>query len=298
MSTWRTMMGLSAMALVALGGCGAAGDSASEGDGEAKQGGDVAAVAQLGDGTEFYQYVPKEKKQAATGLTEVKAERVGKHKYTYPPESSAPEVIADATLYSDKSFVLDGKYEEYRSDGKTPHAVGQFKNNHRDGKWTYYHPNGKVAKEVNYVDGLLDGSWSHFVEDGSKTLDATYKRGKRHGTWTNYAKSDESGKQAVTQTMQFTDGLLDGPFIQYYPSGQKRIERNYKAGKQHGKQTIYYQSGAKYSEANYDENVLQGMVTIWDEKGNVVKQREYRNGAPVRMADDDATATAATADSK
>ncbi len=295
MATWRSIQALMAAAMLVMAGCGMFGESTGEGDEDASTNGDNAAVAQLGDGTEHYQYVPKKKKRADTGLTDVKPIKVGNQKYTYPSQSDAPEVIADAMIYSDKSFVLDGKFEEYRSDGKTPHAVGEFKNDHRHGKWIYYHPNGKVAKEMNYVDGLLEGAWTHFGENGEKNLDATYKNGKRHGTWTNYATPDEDGKQVIAQTMQFTDGRLDGPSIQFYPSAKKRVERNYKAGQQHGKQIIYYESGQKYSEANYEENVLQGMVTIWDEKGSVVKQREYRNGTPLRTTTEESAKSAATA---
>lgn len=249
----------------------------------------TTALAQVGDGTEPYQYIPKKKASGDPSITEVKPIVVpnqGDQKYTYPPQGKTPEVSADITVYSDKSFEFNGKFEEFRSDGKTPHAVGAFKNDHRDGKWTYYHPNGKVAKEVVYVDGRLNGTWTHFGEDGSKNLEATYKDGKRDGIWTNYAPPDKDGKQAVTQTTQYVDGVSDGPQVQYYPNGQKRLERFYKANRQVGKQTIWYEKGGKYSEANYENGLLHGMVTMWDESGKVLTQREYRNGKPLRNPDD------------
>jgi antitoxin component YwqK of YwqJK toxin-antitoxin module len=252
------------------------------------------ALAQAGDGSEPYQYIPKKKPSGDPAITEVKPIVVpnqGDQKYTYPPQGKTPEVSADITVYSDKSFEFNGKFEEFRSDGKTPHAVGTFKNDHRDGKWTYYHPNGKVAKEVIYVDGKLNGSWTHFGEDGSKNLDATYKDGKRDGVWTNYAPPDKDGKQVVAQTTQYVDGLNDGPQVQYYPNGQKRLERFYKANRQVGKQTIWYEKGGKYSEANYENGLPHGMATMWDESGKVLTQREFRNGKLVRNQDDDKKTT-------
>jgi antitoxin component YwqK of YwqJK toxin-antitoxin module len=282
-------MGFWAVALLAIAGCGSADDATSESSGEDSGDGSGSAVAQLGDGTEFYQYAPKQKKPTANpGITEVKPIKVADQKFTYPPQSTAPEVIADVEVFSDKSLIFDGQFQEYRSDGKTPHAVGVFKQDRRDGKWTYYHPNGKVAKEVNYVDGRLDGSWTHFNEDGAKMLDATYKNGKRHGTWTQYGAKSEDGKQSVVQTTQYTDGLINGSFVQYYANGQKRVEQRFEMGLPEGTQTQWYQDGTKYVEKTFVKGKQNGTETIWNPKGEVVKQREFRDGAPLLSARGDA----------
>lgn len=293
MSARHTMFGVWAMAMLFVAGCGTTGESTSESGGEAT--GDAKAVAQVtGDGTEFYQYVPKKKnKPTNPEIIDVKPAKVGEQKFTYPLNSPAPEVILDATVFSDKSMVFDGAFQEFRSDGKTRHAIGSFKNDHRDGKWTYFHPNGKVAKEVNYVDGRLDGSWTHFDENGVKLLDATYKNGKRHGTWTHYGPADKDGKQGVTQTMQFTDGVLDGSFVQYYANSQKRVEQRFVKGVPEGVQTQWYQDGTKYVEKSFVGGKQNGIETIWDAKGNIVKRREFRDGAPLRTTEEGKTSEAA-----
>ncbi|MEX2185643.1 MAG: toxin-antitoxin system YwqK family antitoxin [Pirellulales bacterium] len=294
MATWRTIKALAAVAMLALAGCGSGSESSTEGEAAASGDEQKAAVAQLGDGTEPYHYIAPKKKQANSGLVEVKPIKAGEQKFTYPPQSSTPEVVADITVFSDKSFVFDGKFEEFRSDGKTPHAVGEFKDDHREGKWIYYHPNGKVAKEVHYVNGLLDGEWTHYNEDGTKTLEAAYKNGKRHGTWTNYAPPGEDGKQPVVQTSQFVDGLFDGPTIQFYSDGKKRLEQNFKAGLPQGTKAQWFASGAKFYEADFDKGKKNGMETYWDEQGKVLRKREFHDGAPVRPAADASSATAST----
>jgi antitoxin component YwqK of YwqJK toxin-antitoxin module len=286
MSAWHALLGIFAVTVLTIAGCGSVDESTAESDGEAS-GESAKAVAQVGDGTEFYQYVPKKKKAQVEDQPPPQVFSRDQ-KYTYPHDSKTPEVIADMIVYSDKSIAFDGAYEEFRSDGKTRHAVGAFKNDHRDGKWTYYHPNGTVAKEVNYVDGRLDGSWTHFAEDGSKQLDATYKNGKRHGTWTNYGPRDKDGKQAVAQTMQFTDGQIDGAIVQYHTNGQKRAERRFEKGVAHGVQTQWYEDGKKYFEATFEKGKQHGIETIWDPQGNVVKRREFRDGTPLVTADADA----------
>lgn len=291
MAIWHTIASLSIAAMLALSGCGSS-DTSNSDAGDSDDDGGAAAVAQLGDGSEFYQYVPKKTRQTESGRTEVKPAFVAKQKFTYPANTNAPEVIADANFYSDKSFVFDGEFQEYRSDGKTLHAVGSFKDDHRHGKWIYYHPNGKVSKEVNYVDGQLDGSWTHFDENGFKALDVAYKAGKPHGTWANYAAPDKDGKQAVVRTQQFVDGKLHGPTILYHANGSKRFEQNFQDGLLQGKQTAWYEGGAKAYEVDYDKGVKNGMEIVWDDKGNVVKQREFRNGKPLFTPTDGPTTTA------
>jgi antitoxin component YwqK of YwqJK toxin-antitoxin module len=287
MSAWRAWLGIFAVVVLTFAGCGSTEESTTDAEGEKTSDTSVTAVAKAGDGSEFYQYIPKKKKtdEAPNVSPPIKSRE---QKYTFPQDSKTPEVIADVEIWSDNSIKFNGAFEEFRSDGKTKHAVGSFKNDHRDGKWTYYHPNGTVAKEVIYIDGHLDGSWTHFAEDGTKQLDAIYKNGKRQGTWTHYGPKDKDGKQPVTQTMQFTDGLVDGEIVQYYTNGQKRSERRFQKGIPHGVQTQWYEDGKKYFEATFEKGKQNGSETIWDAKGNVVKRREFRDGAPLVTADQDA----------
>jgi antitoxin component YwqK of YwqJK toxin-antitoxin module len=299
LAAW-TAMALAATVLP-VAGCGSASDSTTETENNPAAAADAktTTVAQVGDGTEHYQYIPKKKPTDESGLTEVKPIVAGSQKYTYPPQSKTPEVSADITVFSDKSIKFNGDFREFRSDGKTPHAVGAFKNDHRDGKWTYYHPNGKVAKEVTYVDGRLNGSWTHFAESGAKILDATYKNGVRDGTWTHYSTPEKEGdKQYITQTTQYVGGTVDGAQINFYPDGKKQLERFYKANRQIGKQTMWYASGAKASEANLEDGQLNGMVTRWDENGKVLMQVEYRKNKPVPKQNDEKPAAAKTESAK
>lgn len=57
-------------------------------------------------------------------------------------------------------------------------------------KATYYHDNGTVSQEGNYLNGKLQGVWTSFKEDGSKLVVGEYKNGEKVGKW--FFWSDET----------------------------------------------------------------------------------------------------------
>jgi antitoxin component YwqK of YwqJK toxin-antitoxin module len=115
---------------------------------------------------------------------------------------------------------------------------------------------------------------------------------------------------AVAQLHQKDDGkyydknenLYSGTYIEYYPSGGKRIEMNLLNGQKHGKISIYFENQdiqeirsfnqdlmdgtwltfndkrIKIGEANYKNGVKHGKWYIWDEKGVLRYEMEYNNG--------------------
>lgn len=77
------------------------------------------------------------------------------------------------------------------SDAGTPEGGGYEVNGKPDGKWTYYHNNGKLAGEVIYSKGKIT-SCNYFNEDGSPQPDtakanssARFKKGGDRG-WASY----------------------------------------------------------------------------------------------------------------
>ena len=65
---------------------------------------------------------------------------------------------------------------------------------------------------------------------------------------------------------------------QWYKSGEKSGEWNYKDGKQNGLVTQWYKSGKKSGEWNYKDGELDGLTTNWDEDGQKKVESTYKNG--------------------
>lgn len=90
-------------------------------------------------------------------------------------------------------------------------SAGMMKGKKREGKWLFYHPNGKaIMSEENYKEGKLSGDYITFYPSGEPTETAAYK-----------------------------NGLLDGNYKKYSIKGFLYQDFNYKAGKLNG-MAIYY----------------------------------------------------------
>lgn len=53
----------------------------------------------------------------------------------------------------------------------------------RHGLFRAYHPDGTLASEGHYVDGLEDGPWRDFHANGNVAAEGFYEQGKEVGTW-------------------------------------------------------------------------------------------------------------------
>ncbi len=50
-------------------------------------------------------------------------------------------------------------------------------------KATYFHDNGQVKQEGNYLNGKLQGKWVSYNEDGNKEAIGEYNNGVKVGKW-------------------------------------------------------------------------------------------------------------------
>lgn len=81
-----------------------------------------------------------------------------------------------------KDSLPDGKYLVYYDKaGKNLYLSGQFKNRLREGTWTYYHENGRIARELQYTNGLAQGNLVCFSYWGDTSMTAVIKNGKYEG---------------------------------------------------------------------------------------------------------------------
>ena len=69
-----------------------------------------------------------------------------------------------------------------------------------------------------------------------------------------------------------------GPAQSFYDNGQKKLEYNWKDGKQDGLATKWYESGQKRGEVNFKNGKPNGSVTDWDENGQKKLEGSYKDG--------------------
>lgn len=111
----------------------------------------------------------------------------------------------------------------YDAKGKKV-SEGNFKGKEKDGKWIYFHIDGKtIMSEENYVNGKLEGIRKVY-----------YKSGK---------PSDE---------MNYKNGVLEGKLFKYAENGQVISEEIYVNDSKHGKAIYRNASGVIVEEVDFD----------------------------------------------
>jgi len=93
----------------------------------------------------------------------------------YLGKGEGREMIREITYYPNKQVQVDGGY----------------KNNQRNGKWTYWYENGKLWSEGFFKNGKSDGKRTTYFDSGKVRYEGYYKEDIRVGKWRFF---DENGR--------------------------------------------------------------------------------------------------------
>lgn len=66
--------------------------------------------------------------------------------------------------------------------------------------------------------------------------------------------------------------------IEYYETGELKMEGDMKGDKREGEWKAYFQNGKIQSEGIFENGIRVGKATIYYENGNVYKEGSYKNG--------------------
>ena len=53
----------------------------------------------------------------------------------------------------------------------------------KEGKWTYWHNNGKIKEQGEYQNNLKTGTWISRYDNGQKNDEGNYVAGEKDGKW-------------------------------------------------------------------------------------------------------------------
>lgn len=130
---------------------------------------------------------------------------IGVFKYYSASNSDFPIIVKEYDATSDLA-----KVSFYTPTGALE-SKGMMRGKQREGKWLYYHPDGKsVMSEENYINGKLDGDYKTFFPSGEPTEITAYKNGLLHGNYKKY-----SIKGFLYQDFNYANGKLNGMAIYY-----------------------------------------------------------------------------------
>ena len=212
------------------------------------------------------------------------------------PYNSFPgPFISQATFVNDK---LDGHWTIYdarqRKISQFEYADGQ-----RDGRMTWWFPNGRRMREAQYSEGDLDGQLIEWSIDGKVVTKETFQHGRRLA---GHIDKDAAGNKKTEGVFLFAKEVektpddwwncrlathikqgkdeKHGPFITWYPRGQRQSEGEYRNDVQVGKFSWWYANGQKAIEGGYADGEQEGKWVWWHENGQKSIQGDYTKGHP------------------
>jgi antitoxin component YwqK of YwqJK toxin-antitoxin module len=149
-----------------------------------------------------------------------------------------------------------------------------FEHGERQGKSTWYYPNGSKMRELDFTAGQLDGHWLEWGTAKNLTMNDTYQNGQR------LAKKIETHANGQTKsegTYLFAREVLSTNYDWWNGTVTTTAQKEGKDQK-HGLCTTWYKNGQKETEGQYVNDVPVGHVTWWHENGQKAVEGQYANG--------------------
>ncbi|MBL7983557.1 MAG: hypothetical protein JNM91_01100, partial [Flavobacteriales bacterium] len=150
-----------------------------------------------------------------------------------------------------------------------------------------YHASGKVSSIGSYSkDGKKEGLFRNFNEAGEPTSAAIYQGDRKvsegtvsevgalTGRWTEYYGTGEKRAEG-----EYKDGKKDGPWSFFHRGGEVEQKGNYANGLPHGEWIWFFEGGARHREERYRKGKEDGASVEYDTAGVVITQGEYIDGA-------------------
>ena len=136
-------------------------------------------------------------------------------------------------------------------------AQGNYINMQRDSVWLYYsNYAGTLSHRVEYASGKHAGKEQSFYPDGSVAEETIWKDGLKEGSWMQYFKNGQ-----LKSTAAYIGDKLEGAFMAFYPDGKKEIEGAYRNDAPDGEWKRYDDKGTLVSTIKY----TNGQITNYDE---------------------------------
>lgn len=173
-------------------------------------------------------------------------------------------------------------YEGEFKDGK---PVGEWKRYHSGGQvkaeiiykgdtaqTVLYDVWRKKVAEGNYVNQKKEGVWSIYREN-EKIAEETFKNGIKHGVSRRFYDT----RQVMEET-DWVNGKQEGNYQVFFKTGEPYMQCKMKNDMRHGLFLIYYENGIQQLIGEYKNNLRHGEWKYQNKEGEPIYSLHYNNG--------------------
>jgi len=174
----------------------------------------------------------------------------------------------------------NGYYLKYQKDpvyGSYVYSTELFAGDKKEGTARIFFPEGKIRQTIPYVNGKKDG------------LSREYDREGRVITLLEYNNDFLISREKIN----FTDasGMKQGEWLDFYPEGNIKTERNYRDDMLHGYYKEYDERGKLFVTLLYENGKVTGtdidnsaeidIVNRYNDAGKLIYSGPFKEGIPV-----------------
>jgi antitoxin component YwqK of YwqJK toxin-antitoxin module len=137
----------------------------------------------------------------------------------------------------------------------------------------YYHPNGKIKHEGNYINDKSEGIHKYYFDTGIIESEENLSQDERNGLCKYY---HPNGK--IKQEGNYINEKSDGLFKYYFDNGGIEAIENFKQDERNGICKYYYPNGKLTQEGNYINGKSDGIFRFYFETGILQTEQNKKNG--------------------
>jgi antitoxin component YwqK of YwqJK toxin-antitoxin module len=194
--------------------------------------------------------------------------------------------------------VLHGTWRIVDSKGRRISEI-PLREGQREGLAVWWHPNGRVMREVQYEGGLVHGVWQEWREDGALLARDTYDRGRKATVRTEHYENRQVKSESALLEPALAAVKLDnwstgelakfsasgkairhGSYRVWHPNGYMMTQGEYKYDLPVGTFTWWYANGQRSTEGAYDNGHQQGPWSWWHTNGMRSIRGSFNEGNP------------------
>jgi len=129
------------------------------------------------------------------------------------------------------------------------------------GPYRRWYPNGQLACEGKYLDGVRVGPWVTYYPDGTRESEGVYRRGLRNRKWSYWHEDGErNGAESGEYHAEFES----------FASGAPRVEGERRLKFRHGVRRWFWEAGGMRCEGHYHNDDRSGTWTWFRPDGSVL----------------------------
>lgn len=148
-----------------------------------------------------------------------------------------------------------------------------------------YHSNAQVKTVGSYSNGVKEGVHREYTPEGVISASKIYSKGKvvgdgivdaqgrRQGPWKEYYETGELKSEG-----KYKNGKRTGDWLFYYRDGKEEQRGTYRQGKPDGDWKWTYNNGQTWREEVFYDGLEEGLSIEYNDTGKVVSKGNYMSG--------------------